>query len=332
MTEKIKAKRKLSNINFESEGSAVALVSVDQGGAANGHETLIFKSLNTEKITEQDIEKASKVTVTMSITEYLQKFFHLWYEDAEVLARVFGYDTTPDVPVETDNWYDNYINEKVEAVQIMKSLVIDKSEEETALAVSHLLPKDYLTIIKSQEIFEKNFDKVSKETEVKKSSSKSEGVTEPEVNVQKGSISPSVENKTNVKEDQMAEEFISKSALAVEIEKAVAKVKDELQVELQKSKDQVAELLAEKQEVVNKARKEKIKAVEADEAAAEELFKSLEKVDEATFEVVVKALQKKEQKVEHSDLLKEAGGNGRDLGDQPEADRTLEILKSKYAK
>jgi hypothetical protein len=39
-TVKTKAKRKISKFNFEAEGSAVALVSASQGGAANSLEYL----------------------------------------------------------------------------------------------------------------------------------------------------------------------------------------------------------------------------------------------------------------------------------------------------
>src|SRR5690606_14786119 len=135
--------------------------------------------------------------------DYLRKFFGLWSEDAVVLAKVFGYNTEEEPETYDDNWYDNYIQNKVDAVSIMKSVVIDKSEEEINKAIAELSPEDYLKIVKSQEIFEKNLDQAI--AEVKKSSGKTEGVTEP-----KGSNSPAVEKSKN--EESMTE-FISKSAL-----------------------------------------------------------------------------------------------------------------------
>lgn len=50
-----KAKRRLTNINFEREGSHVALVGKHQGGPANGITTLVTKATND--ISEEDVEK-----------------------------------------------------------------------------------------------------------------------------------------------------------------------------------------------------------------------------------------------------------------------------------
>ncbi len=321
MTEK--ATRKLSNFNFDYEGAAVALVSKDQGGAANGRTVLLYKSTN--KISEEELTKASQVTVTMSITEYLRKFFGLWSEDAEVLAKVFGYDTEDDSEeVDTVDWHDKYIQEKVDAVTIMKSLVIDKSQEEINKAVAELSPQDYLTILKSQEVFEKNFDKV--QAEVKKSSNKPEGVTKS-----KGLTTPSVENNQN-KEDKMSQDFISKFAMETALQEAITKALEPVQTELQKAKDEVATLKAEKQEVVNKARKEAIAKVEKDATAAEELFKSLEKLDEDAFNSVIKALDKKNGQLADSEIMKEVGDQGKTAVTDEIVDRTAEILKQQFKK
>ena len=64
MTEQRKAKRKLTDINFENEGSHLALVHKDQGGAASGYSTLIMKATN--KYSPEFIEKASQVKVMVS--------------------------------------------------------------------------------------------------------------------------------------------------------------------------------------------------------------------------------------------------------------------------
>lgn len=45
------AKRRLTNITFEHEGAHVALVGKHQGGAANGHTTLITKGFDLEAFT-----------------------------------------------------------------------------------------------------------------------------------------------------------------------------------------------------------------------------------------------------------------------------------------
>jgi hypothetical protein len=308
--------RKLSDFDFNYKGAAVALVGKAQGGPANGRTTLLTKATN--KILQEDIEKASQVTVTLSITEYLRKFFCLWYEDAEVLARVFGYDVEED-----DISYDDYLDKKVSAVSIMKSLVVDKQEDEINKSISNLIPSDYLNIIKSQEIFEKNYEKVK--SSLKKSSSvKAEGVT-----ASKDAISPSVEPVNN-KEDVMSD-FISKSAHEAGIQAAIEKALAPVQIELNKALEIIKQNEAEKAAVVAKARKDAIATVEADKEAAEELFKSLEGVSDVAFDAVVKALKKKEDKVEQSDILKEVGSQGREINqDAPVVNRTLEILKAQF--
>jgi hypothetical protein len=320
MTDKIKAIRKLSNFNFEKEGSAVALVHVDQGGPANNVNTLVFKSKSTESFTNADVEKATKVTVTMNIVDYLSTFFDLWWDDAEILARVMGYDTTVDE--ETNDYWDNWINSQVAAVTIMKSLVVDKEQDEIYKSVSELSPQDYLTIIKSQEIFEKNFEKVAS---LKKSSSViAEGVTAPQ-----GAISPSVDLENN--KEVVMTDIISKAAHQTAVQEAIEKAVAPLQAELQKAQELIKQHEVEKAAVIAKSRKDAIKAVEADEAAAEELFKSLEGVSDVAFEGVLKALKKKEDKVENSDIMKEVGTAGREINQEaPAANRTMEILKAQF--
>lgn len=58
----LKAKRKLSNISFESEGSAVALVGPHQGSGANNWKVLLTKSTNdiTDEQVEESLSQADK--------------------------------------------------------------------------------------------------------------------------------------------------------------------------------------------------------------------------------------------------------------------------------
>ena len=55
MTDKVKAKRKLTDINFEKEGSHLALVHKVQGGGANGRTTLVMKA--TDKHSNYETSK-----------------------------------------------------------------------------------------------------------------------------------------------------------------------------------------------------------------------------------------------------------------------------------
>ena len=64
----LKAKRKLSNISFESEGSAVALVGPHQGSGANNWKVLLTKS--TDDITQEQVEESlSQADKDMSSSE-----------------------------------------------------------------------------------------------------------------------------------------------------------------------------------------------------------------------------------------------------------------------
>lgn len=325
MTDKMKkATRKLTDFNFDYVGAHVALVGPSVGGAANGHTTLLTKALNA---TQEEVEKASEVQVTMNIVDFLVKFFDLWYEDALVLAKVFGYDVgDADYSFEDSaKSYNDYLQERVDAIQVMKSVVVDKEINEIKKAVADLSSKDILSILKAQEIFEKNYESVVGSLN-ESSCVKAEGVTAPS-----GANSPSVDI-VKQEEDSMSE-FISKAAHAVAVQEEVAKAVGVVQAELVKAQEIIKQFEQEKAETIVKARKAAIATVEADEAAAEELLKSLETVPEETFEAVIKALKKKEEKVEQSDLMKELGTNGREaVTEAPVENKTAELLKKQFEK
>lgn len=325
MTDQIKAKRKLTDFNFDHEGAAVALVGPSVGGAANGRTTLLTKSV--EGVSKEDVEKATMVQVEMNIVDFLSKFFDLWYDDARVLAKIMGMDTEVE-PQETTNWYEDYINDRVEAVTIMKSLVIDKSMDEIKKAVADLSSQEYLTVLKAQEQFEKNFDGVAKAVSVNKSSSvKAEGVT-----VSKDTISPSVDIKKE-EEDTMSE-FVSKSAMDVAIQEAVEKANQVNQAKLTEALDIIKQYEQEKVAVIAKARLASVSEVEKDEAVAQEIVKSLEGVSDEAFEVVIKALKKKESQLVESDLMKEVGTQGREAvaPEGQQENKTAELLKKQFEK
>lgn len=75
-------KRRLKNFDFKGENAAVALVSKDQGGAANGYETLIIKSNDPD------------VAVTMTFGDFLYRFYGLWSGDADLVSRIAGMNGT----------------------------------------------------------------------------------------------------------------------------------------------------------------------------------------------------------------------------------------------
>ena len=321
------AKRKLSNFNFEAEGAHIALVHKDQGGPANGVDyALITKA--TKDISVKELEKATEVQVTMNIVDFLCKFFSLWYDDALVLAMAMGYDVGDAgysfVEASTD--YEDYLQERVEAINIMKSVVLDV--EDVHKAVASLSPKDYLSILKAQEVFEKNFDTATQKVEAIK---KSSGIPAKGVTAEKSALSPSVEINNKLEDDTLSE-FISKAAheetVTKAVEEAVEKAVAPIQEELKKAKEQLEVVEKAKQEAVAKARKEAVASVEKDEAKAEELFKSLESLADEAFDVVIKSLKAKEEVVENSDLFVQKSKDS-DV-EIEEENGTAALLKAKY--
>ena len=323
------AKRKLSNFNFEAEGAHIALVHKDQGGPANGVDyALITKATND--ISTKEVEKATEVQVTMNIVDFLCKFFSLWYDDALVLAMAMGYDVGDAgysfVEASTD--YEDYLQERVDAINIMKSVVLDV--EDIHKAVASLSPKEYLSILKAQEVFEKNFDAATSKVEAIK---KSSGIPAKGVTVSKEAKTPSVETNNKLEDDKLSE-FISKAAHEEQVNKAVeeaiAKAVAPVQEELQKAKEQIEVIEKAKQEAVVKARQEAIASVEKDAVKAEELFKSLEALPDEAFDTVIKALAAKDAVVEDSDLFVQKSKSS-DV-EVEEENGTAALLKAKFAK
>lgn len=72
-----KAKKKLTKFDFSRPDAHVALVHESQNGAANMYKTLITK--------------ASDVQLTLSMEDFLTRFFYMWEEDAKFLANMLGY-------------------------------------------------------------------------------------------------------------------------------------------------------------------------------------------------------------------------------------------------
>jgi len=296
------ARKRLSNFNFEGEGSHVALVGKHQGGPANGVTTLLTKA--TDKITEDQVEKATMVQVEMNIVDFLTTFFGLWWDDAIVLAKILGLDTEPEEQEETVDWYEQWINEKVSAVTLMKSLVMDKSEAEINKAIASLKPEELLILLETQKKFEQAL-------------SSQEGATAP-----KDAKSPSVE-KSNNKGNEMSE-FVTKAVheerISKAVEEAIAKTAKEQeekivvkQAELDAALEVVKGLEAKEKDSVEKARKAVLKEAGMTDEEVEILYKSTEALNADAFEVVTKAMAKDKKAIEESDLFKEKGVSGETL-------------------
>lgn len=312
-----KAKRRLTDISFEKDGAAVALVGKSIGGPANGRDTaLILKS--TANFSDEFLTKAQKVRVTMELPDFLQKFFDIWYEDAQILARMMGY-----VPEENEesssDYYEDYIESKLESFEILKSAY---ESESIAEVLSNLDEDSYLKLLRDQELVEKAFKNVEsvKEEDVKTETSEQPVVADvPEDNIIKSqednqaNKAVKAEQQTEVikmtdktveKDTKVSVEMVEKSQLE-SVNKALAEQTEALN----KALATVATFEAERKEAVNKSRKETLKATLGSEDKVEELFKAVGELEAEQFDSVVAILKSLKDAAESDTLFEETGAN-----------------------
>lgn len=342
MTDKVKAKRKLTNIDFQKEGSHLALVHKVQGGGANNYTTLVMKA--TDKYTPEFIQKASQVKVTLSLPDFLEKFFHVWGEDADVLAAMFGYEPSEDNEDEystqsfwswyreqamehgaVDSWGDpltrptsedkmQWVQEQLKGIEILKSATLSKG---SADFISNLTEEQYLALLKDQEFIEKSFIKKDESTKETIDLSKSKSGGEPK---------PSKANTADTQENKMTQETIAKAqadmaAKEVELQKALADIKKaQEEVELYKAKEKVE---------LQKARKADLLGAIEIEDEAEKLFKAVGELSVEQFNTVVEVVKALNAKVDNSGFFKETGTQ---QGEQVQKSSLQDMINNKYKK
>jgi hypothetical protein len=273
MTEKLKAIRKLSNIDFSKEGAAISLVGPIVGGAANGKKTLIMKSLS-----QTAIQKMQQIQVTMEVPDFLQKFFGLWYEDAQVLAALLGYVEPTEDPKEVDpedSYWKTYVEEKLAAFTVLKSL---KDSGNISKALVALSEEDYLKVFETQSQIEPLFSQVE------------------------------VVKQKLIKENKMPQtiETVEKGLF-----ESVQKQLSDTQTLLEKANSIIAAAEEAKKELIQKSRLDKVTAVVASTELSSVLFKALGLVEkDEDFEAVVKALGDLVAASNASEVFKETGASG----------------------
>jgi len=301
-----KAKRKLSEISFQHEGAHVALTHKDQGFSANGKPyALVMKAFESQEF----IEKIQQVRVTMELPDFLEKFFGIWGSDAQVLAKLMGYERDESDDVEAVS-YEDWINERVEGIEILKSL---KESENASMALVALDEKDILTVLKAQAKLEPFLNQPEGQT----------SGTQLEKNMPNPTI-----------------EMVEKSAL-VDLQKSFDEQKTALEkaasdlaeakVELEKAGAKIAEFEAEKAKAKVDARKAALKDAVADDAKVEVLFKSLSLVSDEDFVATVETLKGLRAAQENTELFKETGAS---TGEQSSAVESpiQKALKAELAK
>lgn len=339
---KVKATKKLTDIDFSGKNAAVALVGKDQGGGANGFTTLLVKSA---KYTDEHVEKASKIRITMDIEEFLTKFYGLWADDAEVLARALGFDTASEDMSETEDMpqtYEDWMTSRVEAIEVIKQL---GNSEDVNKTLSELDPEDYLALLKSQELLEKAFKKIDKSQSqnskvVVKAAPSEEGTstavaTAKEVgkakaeDVSSSETKPTEKSKMTVKttEQEVLVEMVEKSQFE-SIEKALK----EQAVALEKALETVKQFEKEKQEAIQKSRKDLLTATVKETQKVEALFKAFANVEsEEVFKGAITALESLMQVQKSSDLFKEIGASAQ-AEQKDEEGALMKLAKAAAAK
>lgn len=283
MTEKKKAVNKLRDMDFSGEGSAVALVGPAVGGPANSKTTLLYKSVAVKRSPEF-VKKAQQVQVTLELPEFLDKFFNVWGTDAHVLAQMFGYVEPEDSYYKTDDWYSDYIDTKVKAFKIVKSL---HAAPNLAEALINLSEAEHLSVLEAQALLEPYIDKVEK--------AKNESA---------------LDSKPN-KETKM--ETVDKA----EFEK-VQKALETQAAALAEAQSVIKAFEADRKEAVKKSKVDAIKAVLKDEKIADAIAKAFDLENEETFTAGVAAIKSLQDLVEKSALFVETGTTVTDTEDKKE--------------
>lgn len=280
------AKRKLTDIKFEKEGAHIALVSKQQQGPANGYDyALILKANRSQEF----VQKMQQIQVTMELPAFLEKFFHLYGTDSEVLARLMGYvkpETETEVEVEDyDDWYEDYIQEKLSQFTVMKALNDSKNLE---LSLAGLDEDTYLALLKTQS----ELESVIKKAE--------EGSTEA---VAKAKVS---DEKTNAKVEPSGETLSNGTQMEeLELLKSQLAAKD---AELLKAQEALAAIEKAKQESIVKSKTAKIVEQVKNETYRDVIVKAALALEtEEEFEVLVAALTELNKAAEKSELFEEKG-------------------------
>lgn len=355
MQEEIKKKRtpkrKLKDISFDHDNAHIALVS-DQlnGGPANLQPNALFLKA-IEGFSDEILEKASQVTVTLPIEEFLEKFFDVEQDDAEILARALGYTTSmqdkiaageePELPEAEEgedpeftnlDEYEKYIQENLASYKIMKSIKDNPS------AIAELNGEQYLALLQDQQTIEKAFEAIEKESDLKAGASGSD--TQQNASVEKATAkvakvesldSVQKENKGNYMTQEVKtvvadveKELVEKSVL-VEVQKAMQAQAEELN----KALALVKQFEQEKKDAITKARKEKLDSAVKNQEQAAVLFKAANLLEDADFEAFVKAVADMQAVADNSDLFKSVGADG---AVEQVSDEGISDIKKAFAK
>jgi len=210
----------------------IALTHRDQGYSANNrHISLLTKSeVDPSKLTVDIIKSLEQVQLTISMEEYLRRFFNMWYSDAELLTKVLGMKTEfeqeiEDNPPADDSWaeewneqHQKYLDEKLSSVTLIKKA---KAGEELTLLEQYEL-------IKARQQFEEGCRDYQLDFGDDSTLTSPAPEVKPTVETQKGATtqattesSPGAPAKTTKETPVDKEVDVTKSAEFIEMQKAL---------------------------------------------------------------------------------------------------------------
>lgn len=302
MTDKTKELEKngeILSVTFDHENAHLASTHALQGGAANGWNTALL--LKSDENQEELIKALEQVSVKLSMEEFLRKFFGMYSDDAEVLTKLFGYETEHEYheKLEGDSeeevqsysdWYSEWLAEKVSKVTLLEKardslqdLTLDEKIKYLHLQAS--LEKSMEGMDVSEEAATETLEKNSVVGEaLEASTEESEGLSsaigsdnlDTEINKSEG-------EKISMT-DKVDEVVVEKTAAELELEKAQAKL-----AELEKAAEKLAELEKAAQEKEMELEKAQAKLVEFEKAEAQRIEKGYENFAESVPFVAEKA-------------------------------------------
>ena len=296
-----KAKRRLTDFNFENTGSHVALCHKDNPGA-NNHTTLIIKS--TSDITDQQVASQLALIEKAKLNSQIQQ------ELFDAVKSKFQDD---------DEWL--YLED------FDDSRVFFWKEDNIYVATYTVSRKDEYIVADTATSVEKDWFYVDTGKVILSEVAKDKLEDGEYVLVNKALNNP----ETNSRVVKALAEFTEKKEkMQEEIQKAV-EAKDaeiaQLKADVASLQEIVKAAEAAKRESLLKSRETEVASVLKEGAA--ELVKSTAELDDEAFAQIVKALGVQKAAVEASDLMNEVSSPN--TSERVEKNTTAEIIKARYA-
>lgn len=225
---------------------------------------------------------------------------------------MLGY-VKPEEEEDSDDWYENYIEEKLQSFTILKSLHEAKSLPD---ALSKLTEQDYLGVLQDQ--FE--IEKALKEFDSKKSDTSTKVESKVEASASK-------QAKKNKGKQMTQETEMVEKAKFVEIQKQF----EDQKVALEKALEQINKIEQEKKEAIVKSKTDAVKAVVKDEKQAAVVVKAaLALEDQADFDALVEVFKSMNALIEKSALFQEQGVSAEASEDKPGETKLMKALKARH--